>query len=198
MFSLTSPSLLAFDQERSEGHVHTIDGIERVPCDTRMRAILAPLSPKGLRPVFTRVFRQLPRGKALAPRAFLDGPSGLALDGPGYFSSKTLPCASCRHKGHRNGSSTSSHQGLGAAILPPEGRAVMPLRPARSAQPDGTDNNDCERHAAQRFVAQLRQDPPHLKCLITADSLRAHAPHIETLHAHGVPSILGVNAGDHP
>jgi hypothetical protein len=33
MFSLKAPSLLAFDKERAEGNVHTIDGIPRVPCD---------------------------------------------------------------------------------------------------------------------------------------------------------------------
>ena len=34
MFSLKAPSLLAFDKERAEGNLHTIYGIERVPCDT--------------------------------------------------------------------------------------------------------------------------------------------------------------------
>src|SRR5215468_12212739 len=65
MFSLKAPSLLAFDKERAEGNLHTIYGMERVPCDTHMRAILAPVSPKVLRPLFTSVLRQLPRGKAL-------------------------------------------------------------------------------------------------------------------------------------
>ena len=72
MFSLTAPSLLAFDKERVEGNLHTIYGIERVPCDTYMREILDPVSPKGLRPVFKSIFRQLQRGKALEPMAFLD------------------------------------------------------------------------------------------------------------------------------
>jgi hypothetical protein len=62
---------------------------------------------------------------------------------------------------------------------------------------DGTDKNACERNAAKRFVAKLRQDHPHLKFIITADSLSSHAPHIETLHAHGLHSILGVKEGDH-
>ena len=73
MFSLTSPSLLAFDKERAEGHVHTIYGMERVPCDTHMREILAPVSPKWLRPLFKSVFRQLQHGKAREQMAFLDG-----------------------------------------------------------------------------------------------------------------------------
>jgi len=62
---------------------------------------------------------------------------------------------------------------------------------------DGTDKNACERNAAKRFVAKLRRDHPLLQFLITEDSVSANAPHIETLHAHGLPSILGVKAGDH-
>ena len=75
MLSLKAPALLAFAKERAEGHWPTISGIERVPCDTHMREILDPLAPKWLRPVCTSVFRQLPRGTALAPMAFLAGPS---------------------------------------------------------------------------------------------------------------------------
>src|ERR1043166_9245588 len=73
MFSLKAPSLLAFDKERAEGNLHTIYGIARAPCDTHMRKILDPVSPKVFRPVFTSVFRQLQRGKALEHMTFLDG-----------------------------------------------------------------------------------------------------------------------------
>src|SRR2546428_6223297 len=72
MFSLKAPSLLAFDKERAEGNLHTIYGIERVPCDTRMREILDPLSPAVLRPLFQSVFRPLQRANALEPMAFLE------------------------------------------------------------------------------------------------------------------------------
>src|SRR2546426_10560424 len=120
MFSLKSPSLLAFDKERAEGNLHTIYGMERVPCDTRMREILDPVSPESLRPVFTSVFRQLQRGKALQSMVFFDGCYLLALDGTGYFSSTTIRCASCLHKVHRNGSITYAHQMLGAALLHPD------------------------------------------------------------------------------
>jgi hypothetical protein len=46
-------------------------------------------------------------------------------------------------------------------------------------------------------VAKLRQDHPHLKCMVTEDSLRSNAPHIATLQDHALHSILGVKAGDH-
>jgi hypothetical protein len=197
MFSLKAPSLLAFDKERAEGNLYTIYGIERVPCDTHMREILDPVSPKLLRPVFKSVFRQLQRGKALEAMTFLDGHYLLALDGTEYFSSKTIHCASCLHKVHRNGAITYFHQLLGAAIIHPDMRAVIPLMPEPIVRHDGTDKNDCERNAAKRFVAKLRQDHPHLKFIVTEDSLSSNAPHIETLLAHGLHYILGVKEGDH-
>jgi len=197
MFSLKAPSLLAFDKERTEGNLHTIYGIQRVPCDTSMREILDPVSPKWLRPVFTSVFRQLQRGKALEALTFLDGHYLLALDGTAYFSSKTIHCASCLHRVHRNGSLTYAHQLLGAAIIHPDQRAVIPLMPEPIINRDGTDKNDCERNAAKRFVAKLRQDHPHLKFIVTEDSLSSNAPHIETLQDHDLHYILGVKEGDH-
>jgi hypothetical protein len=197
MFSLKAPSLLAFDKERVEGNLHTIYGIARVPCDTHMREILDPVSPKWLRPVFKSVFRQLQRGKALEAMTFLDDHYLLALDGTEYFSSKTIHCASCLQRAHRNGSVTYAHQMLGAALIHPDQRAVIPLMPEPIVNRDGTDKNDCERNAAKRFVAKLRQDHPHLKFIVTEDSLSSNAPHIETLHAHGLHYILGVKEGDH-
>jgi hypothetical protein len=197
MFSLKAPSLLAFDKERAEGNLHTIYGIERVPCDTHMRELLDQVSPKWLRPVFTSVFRQLQRGKALEPMAFLDGHYLLALDGTGYFSSQTIHCASCLQKVHRNGSITYFHQMLGAAIIHPDMREVIPLMPEPIVKHDGTDKNDCERNAAKRFVAKLRKDHPRLKFIVTEDSLSSNAPHIETLHAYGLRYLLGVKEGDH-
>jgi len=197
MFSLKAPSLLAFDKQRAEGNLQTIYGIERVPCDTRMRERLDPLSPESLRPSFKLVFRQLQRGKALEPMVFLDGHYLVALDGTGYFSSNTIHCDSCLHKEHRNGSITYSHQMLGAAIIHPDFRAVIPLMPEPIVKQDGTHKNDCERNAAKRFITKLRQDHPHLKFIITEDALSSNAPHIETLHDYGCHYILGVKEGDH-
>ena len=197
MFSLKAPSLLAFDKERAEGNLHTIYGIERAPCDTHMREMLDPVFPESVRPVFTGVFRQLQRGKVLEPMMFLNGYYLLALDGTGYFSSKTVHCQSCLHKVHRNGSITYYHQMLGAAIIHPDFRAVIPLMPEPIIKQDGTEKNDCERNAAKRFIAKLRQNHPHLKFIVTEDGLSSNAPHIETLHEHGCHYILGVKEGDH-
>ena len=197
MFSLKSPSLLAFDKERVEGNLQTIYGIAHAPCDTYMRELIDPVSPEALRPMFQGVFRQLRRGKALEPMLFLNGAYLLALDGTGYFSSKTIHCTSCLQKVHRNGSITYYHQMLGAAIIHPDLREVIPFMPEPIVKQDGTTKNDCERNAAKRFLVKLRQDHPHLNFIVTEDSLSSNAPHIETLHDHGCHYILGGKEGDH-
>jgi hypothetical protein len=197
LFSLKSPSLLAFDKERTEGNLHQVYGIERVPCDTRMREILDPVEPEGLRPLFKRIFGALQRGKALEDMMFVEGHYLLALDGTGYFSSTQIHCASCLATHHRNGTVTYRHQMLGAALVHPNQRAVIPLMPEPIIKQDGMGKNDCERNAAKRFLTKLRQDHPHLKVIVTEDSLSANAPHIDVLQAHNLHYILGVKEGDH-
>jgi hypothetical protein len=51
---------------------------------------------------------------------------------------------------------------LGAAIIHPDQRAIIPLMPEPIVNCDGTDKYDSERNATQRFVAKLRQDQAHL------------------------------------
>jgi len=197
LFSLKSPSLLAFDQERTEGNLHRVYGIERVPCDTAMREILDPVEPEALRPLFKHVFRALQRGKALEECVFVEGHYLLALDGTGYFASQQIHCASCLETHHRNGTITYRHQMLGAALIHPDQRAVIPLMPEPIITQDGTDKNDCERNAAKRLITKLRRDHPHLQLIVTEDSLSSNAPHIQTLHDHQMHYILGVKEGDH-
>jgi Transposase DDE domain len=197
MFSLKCPSLLDFDRQRADGNLQTIYGIERVPCDSYMRELLDPVAPDSLRPVFTGVFRQLQRGKALEAMVFFQGCYLLALDGTGYFSSKIIHCSSCLETHLRDGSITYSHQLLGAALIHPDRREVIPLMPEAILKQDGSEKNDCERTAAKRCLAQLRRDHPHLQVIVTEDGLSSNAPHIDTLQAYGCHYILGVKEGDH-
>ena len=197
LFSLKSPSLLAFDKDRTEGNLQQVYGIERVPCDTAMREILDPVEPESLRPLFKSVFGALQRGKALEEMVFVEGHYLLALDGTGYFSSQQIHCESCLETHHRNGTVTYRHQMLGAALVHPDRREVIALMPEPIIKQDGTDKNDCERNAAKRLIAKLRQDHPHLKLIVTEDSLSSNAPHIDVLQEHDLHYLLGVKEGDH-
>jgi hypothetical protein len=197
LFSLKDPSLLAFDERRNDENLKSIYHIENVPCDTSMRSILDPLDPEFLRPLFKDVFRQLQRGKALEPFVFYEGCYLLSLDGTGYFSSSKVHCPSCMEKTSRSGKVTYSHQMLGAAIVHPDIKEVIPLMPEPIIKQDGETKNDCERNAAKRFLDKLRHDHPHLNLIVIEDGLSSNAPHIRALQDHHVHYILGVKEGDH-
>ena len=132
MFSLKDPSLLAFDDRRRDpnDNFSTIYGINRVPSDSQMRAILDPVDPAGLRTPYCETFRRLQRGQVLKRFVYLDGHYLLSLDGTTYFSSSKIHCSSCLEKHHRNGSITYSHQLLGATLVHPDLKEVIPLAPS--------------------------------------------------------------------
>src|ERR1700733_5198004 len=154
MFALKDPSLLAFDQRRHNPHdnFRTVFGIPNVPCDSQMREILDPVQPDHLRDCFRDIFRDLQRGKALESFAYLNGHYLISLDGTGYFSSSKIHCASCLEKHHRGGGITYSHQLLGASLVHPDHKEVIPLMPEPIIQQDGHEKNDCERNATRRWL----------------------------------------------
>ena len=130
MFSLKDPSLLAFDARRNDQNMKTLFRIDHVPSDTQMREILDPLDPELARPFFNDVFSALQRGKALKPFVFHKNSYLLSIDGTGYFSSHAIHCDSClRKESSKTGEVTYYHQMLGAVIVHPGRKEVIPLAP---------------------------------------------------------------------
>lgn len=197
LFALKDPSLLAFDQRRSDGNLKAVFGIGQIPSDTQMREILDEVDPEGLRSSFGDVFRQLQRGKALEPFVFYAGAYLLCLDGTGYFSSPTIRCDSCQVKEHQDGSVTYQHQMLGAVIVHPDLKEVIPLAPEPIQKQDGQSKNDCERNAAKRLLPKIRREHPHLKFIVVEDGLASNGPHVRDLIDNRMHFILGVKPGDH-
>ena len=200
MFSLKDPSLLAFDERRvaSPSNLMTIYGIGKIPCDTSMREILDGVDPNALRPLFKDAFRQLQRGKALEQMVFMEESYLLNLDGTGYFSSNKLYSDAClKKKNSKTGKITYYLQTVGAALVHPDCKEVIPLCPEMIVKQDGESKNDCERNAIRRFLKKLRQEHPHLKLIVNEDALSSNAPHIKDLEKYNLHYILGVKEGDH-
>ena len=199
MFSLKDPSLLAFDERRPyDQNLQKIYNIENVPCDSQMRKILDPVNPEELRPAFKGPIRQLQKGKVLEQMLFFEGCYLLSLDGTGFFSSTKLHSEICLKKvNSKTGEITYHLQMLGAAIVHPDFKEVIPLDPEFIVKQDGQNKNDCERNAAKRFFEKLRKDHPHLPIIITEDALSSNAPHIREAQKNNLHYILGVKEGDH-
>ena len=194
VFALKDPSLLAFDQRRQqdERNLQMIFHMKKVPTDTTMRETLDPFDYEQLRPVFRNVFTRLQRNGGLQKLSFLDGYYLLALDGTEYFSSHQIHCPKCCEKHHADGTITYHHLLLGAAIVCPGHKEVIPLMPEPIFKQDGETKNDCERNALQRFLPKFRQDHPHLRVIATLDALYANAPVIRDLRKHFVEWIIRV------
>ena len=199
MFSLKDPSLLAFDKRRAKArNLQKIYQLEKIPSDTQMRTILDDVQPDDVKPLFKDVFRQLQRGKVLERMVFMGEYYLLSSDGTGYFSSKSIHCQSCLQRvNSKTGEVTYSHQMLGAAIVHPNRKEVIPLAPEPIIKQDGETKNDCERNAAKRLFAQVRRDHPHLPLIAMEDGLYANAPHIQMLGEHDIRYIIVVKPGDH-
>jgi hypothetical protein len=200
VFSLKDPSLLAFDRRRQcDPNLRSIYQLREVPCDSQMRDICDPVDPEGLRPAFRAVLRQLQRGKALESFAFLDGCFLVSLDGTEFYRSDHRSSPACMTKVHKKtGKTTFYQQMLGAVLVHPDHREVLPLAPEIIRNADGHTKNDCERNAARRWLGKFRKDHPHLRVILTEDGLSPNAPHIRDLRDHHCHFILGVKPGDHP
>src|SRR5208337_168069 len=170
MFSLKDPSLLAFDHRRHNpnDNFRTIYGINRVPSDSQMRDILDPIDPADLRVPFREIFRRLQRGQVLKRFVYLDGHYLLSLDGTTY-----------------------SYQLLGATLVHPDLKVVIPLAPEPIIQQDGQTKNDCERNATRRWLKRFRQEHPHLPVIVVEDALSANAPHLRDLREACAHYIIG-------
>lgn len=201
MFSLKYPSLLQFDAGRDDPVIkHNLKhlyGVNNVPCDTQMRALLDPIAPSDLHRAFNRIFTELQRGKVLEGYRFLDDHYLLSIDGTGHFASSSLHCDECCSKTSRNGHQLYYHQLLGAALVHPQQRCVIPFAPEAIIKGDGQNKNDCERNAAKRLLPRLRRHHPHLKLIVVEDGLASNGPHIRLLQELGCRYILGAKPGDH-
>jgi len=121
----------------------------------------------------------------------------MPLDGTGYFSSEKLFSPACLQKTSSTGKITYSLQMLGAALVHPELKAVIPLIPGIISRQDGSTKNDCEMNASRRLLAKFRQEHPHLKIVVTQDAISPNGPYVMFLKGLGYHFILTVKEADH-
>lgn len=202
IFGFKMPSLLHFekalaDEPMIRRNLRTLYGVKSAPSDTQLRERLDVVDPKQLRKHFKKIFSYLQRGKALESYRYLSGHYIISVDGTGQFSSKSIHCDNCCEKHHRNGEITYYHHMLGAVLVHPDHKPVIPLAPEPIMKNDGATKNDCERNAAKRLLTDLRREHPHLKVLIVEDSLASNYPHLSLLDSLNMDYVIGIKPGDH-
>lgn len=83
-----------------------------------------------------------------------------------------IHCDHCCAREHKDGTVTFHHQALGAVIVHPDQKCVVPLLPPEFIfKEDGATKNDCERNAAKRLTNDMIHTYSQYKFTITADAL---------------------------
>jgi hypothetical protein len=201
IFYFKWPSLLEYEKNKSNENVRNnitkLFGLEEFPSDTQMRERLDEINPKDLRSSFKKIFSMLQRNKYLEGYKYLNDSYLVSIDGTGYFSSSKIHCKNCCEKNHRNGNKTYHHQMLGASIVHPGKKEVIPFAPEAILKQDGSKKNDCERNASKRFLQDLRREHPHLKLTVVEDGLSSNAPHLKLLEELKMSYIVSAKETDH-
>lgn len=201
MMFFQDPSMLEFQtrlqDNLNQNNLKTMFNVSSIPKATQLRDVLDLINPESLDPIFSDCFRLLQRAKQLEPFQFLNGKYLIPIDGTQYFSSTSISCPGCLRKNLKNGVINYSHQVIGAAIVHPDMRQVIPLAPEPIRNIDGSSKQDCERNAGKRLLHKIRADHPKLGIIITGDGLYANLPFLHELKCFDMSYILVVKPGDH-
>ena len=158
IFFTQSPSFLAYQrtlqQNKGQNNVHTLLGVEQIPCENQIRKLLDPIAPSHLDAVFVEVFEGLEQHRLLANFRSLGDQLLVALDGTNSFSSKAMHCHNCLTRQLTNGQTLSYHAAITPVIVCPGQSQVIALPPEYIMPQDGHAKQDCERAAGKRWLAK--------------------------------------------
>ena len=200
MFSLKSSSLLDFKKQTvpEESNLRQIYRIEgAIPSDSQMRAMLDPLDPNLLRPLFRACYERLSEAGVISEYQDRQQRVIVSVDGVEHFSSTAIHCDQCTTRTLRDGQTSYHHAGLAAVIAHPQHKEVFPLDFEPILNQDGAQKNDCERNAAKRLGVALKERYPDLKLILVEDALYANAPHVRQITGYGWNYVLNVKPDSH-
>lgn len=202
IFSLKFPSLLQFDnaQKKDKGIIQNLKSLFKIKqpiSDTQIRQRLDVIPPKDLRKPFASLFAKLQRGNHLKKFKHINNTYLMAIDGTGFFHSKTIHCENCCEKHHSDGTITYYHLMVCGALVHPNLKEVIPFAPEPILKQDGSTKNDCELNAVKRYLRDFRREHSHLNVTIIEDALFAKGPHIKLLNELSMNYIIVVKPKDH-
>jgi len=202
-------SFLSYQCSQEEGrktsNCRTLFGMAAVPTGNHIRAMLDPVHPSHLQPVFDQVLNVLHRRGSLAPFGRLGGRVLVALDGTEYFCSQKLACPQCLTRTRANGKTESYHAMLAATVVAPGHAMALPLMPEFIARQDGAEKQDCERNAAKRWMSTHGERLKDLRPIYPGrtsrfdlgDDLFACQPFAEAIRAPGSDFLFTAKLSSH-
>lgn len=198
IFFMGSPSFLAHQRALADAHgrsnCETLFGMTGIPTDNYIRLMLDGAAPTAFDGLF---FSAIEAAGPLTPFQCLDGRVLIALDGTEYFCSRKIKCPRCSTRLRADGGTEYFHAFLGASIVAPGHKSVLPLPPEFIAPQDGAVKQDCERNAAKRWLARHGAAVTHLRPVFLGDDLFACQPIVAAIQAAGGSFILTCKPSSH-
>jgi hypothetical protein len=201
LFFMGSPSFLAHQRILAQGHgrsnCQTLFGISTIPSDNYIRLMLDGADPAAFDGLFLKALEQVAEAGALAPFQRLGGRVLVALDGTEHFCSRKIKCEQCSHRRRSDGGTEYFHTFLGASLVAPGHKKVLPLPPEFIAPQDGAEKQDCERNAAKRWLGKHGSALAHYQPIYLGDDLFACQPIVNALRDAGGSFILTCKPSSH-
>ena len=199
MFSLKSPSLLAFREENEcevrQHNLKTVYGVKQIPGDTALRETIDEIAPKELHPAFNLPIDELRAEGIWESRRVLGGYMSISIDGTGYYCSGKKSCPHCLVMNLSNGEKRYYHQMLGAVQMHPDVKSVLPVGGEAIVRQDGASKNDCEQNAAKRLIPRVAQQLSQDKLLFVLDGLYATGPMVKLIKQGQASFIITIKEG---
>jgi hypothetical protein len=199
VFFMGCPSFLSHQRALEDGHgrsnCQTLFGMIAIPTDAYIRLMLDGVPPSAFDPLF---FKTIATEGVLAPFRRLGERVLIALDGTEHFCSRNIHCARCSTRKRSDGGTEYFHAFLGASIVAPGHKQVLPLPPEFIASQDGAEKQDCERNAAKRWLAGHGPAVAHLRPIFLGDDLFACQPIAAAVQHAGGNFIFTCKPSSHP
>ena len=202
LFFLQSSSFLQYQRQmmtkKGRSNAKTLFGIEQIPCDNQIRALLDPVPAAQLFSGFDCLHQCLESsGNRKSYRCFHRGYL-VALDGTEYFSSQEIHCPHCSQRQHSNGNITYFHQVVTPVMVKPGCPQVLNLAPEFIRPQDGHDKQDCEIAAGKRWIEARPIGVDDIAVTLLGDDLYSRQPMCETALNHGYDFIFVCLPSSHP
>jgi hypothetical protein len=198
IFFMGSPSFLAHQRALEEGHgrsnCETLFAMSAIPSDNYIRLMLDGAAPAAFDGLF---FKAIEAAGPLTPFQCLDGRVLIALDGTEHHCSRKIKCKQCSTRRRADGGTEYFHAFLGASMVAPGHKQVLPLPPEFIAPQDGAEKQDCERNAAKRWLARQGAAVTHLRPVYLGDDLFACQPIVAAIQDAGGNFILTCKPSSH-
>lgn len=179
-------------------NARTIFQIEKIPTDNHIRKVLDGVHPEEINPAFDLVYEALEDTGKLAPFKGINNTTLIALDGIQFHSSENIGCDNCSYSEYKNGDKIFKHNAVVAAVVSPDIKKAIALRPEFTAPQDGHNKQDCEIAAAKRWIE--KNGPFYNKdgnVTLLGDDLYAHQPFIRKLLLYNFHYIFTCKPGSH-